>query len=68
MLVVYPLPDKGYRYPVRRGSGLFIYLLGVWRCLLEDRQEIIPRFFVYLNVFFGMVKTSKLEWNIDIFQ
>ncbi|MDE6007380.1 MAG: hypothetical protein K2G67_07490, partial [Muribaculaceae bacterium] len=20
---------------------------GVWRCLLEDRQEIIPRFFVY---------------------
>ena len=45
MLVAYPLPGKGYRYPIRRGSGLFIYLLGVWRCLLEDKQEIIPRFF-----------------------
>lgn len=45
MLVAYPLPDKGYIYPTRRGSGLFISLIGVWRCLLEDRQEIIPRFF-----------------------
>ena len=45
MLVAYPLPDKGYRYPIRRGSGLFISLIGVWRCLLEDKQEIIPRFF-----------------------
>ena len=24
MLVVYPLPDKGHRYPVERGSGLVI--------------------------------------------
>ena len=24
MLVVYPLPDKGHRYSIRRGSGLFI--------------------------------------------
>lgn len=39
MLVEYPLPDKGYRYPVGRGSGLFISCLGVWRCLLRDKQE-----------------------------
>ena len=39
MLVAYPLPDKGYRYSIRRGSGLFIMRMGVWRCPLEDRQE-----------------------------
>ena len=38
-------PAKGYWYPIRRGSGLFISLIGVWRCLLEDEQEIILRFF-----------------------
>ncbi len=57
MLVVYPLPDKGYRYPIRRGSGLFIYLLGVWRCLLRDRQEVIPRFFRITT------KKSNQEWR-----
>lgn len=39
MLVAYPLPDKGYRYSIRRGIGLFIMRMGVWRCPLEDRQE-----------------------------
>ena len=60
MLVAYPLPDKGYRYPIRRGSGLFIYLLGVWRCLLRNKQEIIPRFFVsQLTVNSGMDATPN---------
>lgn len=60
MLVAYPLPGNGYRYPIRRGSGLFISLIGVWRCLLEDKQEIIPRFFRIIT------KTSNQEWRRHI--
>ena len=64
MLVAYPLPDKRYRYPIRRGSGLFIYLLGVWRCLLRDKQEIIPRFFcITLIVKSGMDATIADAWK-----
>lgn len=33
------------RYSIRRGSGLFISLIGVWRCLLEDKQEHHPTLF-----------------------
>lgn len=62
LLVAYPLPDKGYRYPIRRGSGLFIYLLGVWRCLLRDKQESFHAFFVSSqNVKSGMEATQKKQ-------
>ena len=62
MLVAYPLPGKGYRYPIRRGSGLFISLIGVWRCLLEDRQETIPRFSCinFLIVKSGMERQNSM--------
>ena len=43
-------PARGTGIPIRRGSGLFISLLGVWRCLREDKLNIVPRFFFYLNL------------------
>ncbi len=66
MLVVYPLPDKGHRYSIWRGSGLSIYLLGVWRCLLEDRQEHHSTLFhiVNLKVKSGMEATSDPDMDI----
>lgn len=56
MLVAYPLPDKGLRYPIRRGSGLFIYLLGVWRCLLGISKKTFHAFLLPYN---------RQLWNVD---
>ena len=30
----------------RRGSGLFIFQMGVWRCLSDDKLTFVPRFFL----------------------
>ena len=44
MLVAYPLPDKGYRYPIRRGSGLFITFKAFGGASIEIFSRIVPRF------------------------
>ena len=45
MLVAYPLPDKGHRYTIRRGSGLFISCQAFGDASLGINKNIIPRFF-----------------------
>lgn len=45
MLVAYPLPDKGYRYPMRRGSGLFISSMAFGDASNQIISRIVPRFF-----------------------
>lgn len=50
MLVVYPLPDKGYRYPIRRGSGLFITFRAFGDASIEIFSRIVPRFSVYKHL------------------
>lgn len=48
MLVVDPLPDKGWLslYTAKRGSGLQRFLTGVWRYLECDMQKAFLRFFI----------------------
>jgi hypothetical protein len=45
MLVAYPLPGKGYRYPIRRGSGLFISSTAFGDASNQIISRIVPRFF-----------------------
>ena len=45
MLVDYPLPDKGDRYPIGRGSGLFISCKAFGDASCKINKNIIPRFF-----------------------
>lgn len=45
MLVAYPLPGKGYRYTIRRGSGLFITFKAFGDASIEIISRIVPRFF-----------------------
>ena len=47
MLVAYPLPDKGNRYTVRRGSGLFISCWAFGDASCKINKNNIPRFFSY---------------------
>lgn len=41
----FPFPDAGVEISAWRGSGLFIMEMGVWRCLNDDKLNIVPRFF-----------------------
>lgn len=60
MLVVYPLPDKGYRYSIRRGSGLFISCKAFGDASVKIDRNIIPRFFrITTNVKSGMDATPN---------
>lgn len=47
MLVVYPLPGKGHRYSIRRGSGLFILCQVFGDTSLGINKNIIPRLLFY---------------------
>ena len=49
MLVVYPLPLEESIYRLRRGSGLFISVLGVWRCLSNNKLNNVLRFLYLFN-------------------
>ena len=46
MLVAYPLPDKGYRYSIRRGSGLFISCQAFGDASLGINKKSFHAFFV----------------------
>lgn len=46
MLVAYPLPDKGYPYTIRRGSGLFILYRAFGDASEKINKNIVPRLFV----------------------
>lgn len=46
MLVAYPLPDKGYRYPIRRGSGLFICSLAFGDASLKINKKSFHALFI----------------------
>lgn len=61
MLVAYPLPDKGYRYPIRRGSGLFITLKAFGDASIEVcSKSIVPRFFM-----FGHSIQIAKQWDVS---
>lgn len=47
MLVAYQFPGKGYRYPIRRGSGLFISSMAFGDASNQITSRIVPRFFFY---------------------
>jgi|GEM_PF-5315121 len=50
MLVAYPLPGKGgYRYPIRRGSGLFITFKAFGDASIEIISRIVPRFSFFIT-------------------
>lgn len=57
MLVAYPLPDKGYRYTIRRGSGLFILCQAFGDASEEIDKNIVPRLFIFINVCSGTGST-----------
>lgn len=59
MLVAYPLPDKGYRYPIRRGSGLFITFMAFGDASNQITSRIVPRFFFYKPTDIAVLKVTS---------
>lgn len=53
MLVAYPLPDKGYRYTIRRGSGLFILYRAFGDASEKIDKNIVPRLFIFHQCLLG---------------
>lgn len=59
---------------IRRGSGLFISELGVWRCLVKDKLNKVPRFLLFINrqmrghtwLSFGMFSKGRSNARTEI--
>lgn len=50
-------PTRGYRYTIRRGSGLFILCQAFGDASEELDKNIVPRLFIFINVCSGTGST-----------